>query len=53
MKNNLMHEWRFTLPIAMLALFMTIVTGGFDLLIFFLMLYYIAYCEFEKEIASA
>lgn len=46
---NLMHEWKFTLPVAMLSLFMAIVTGGFDSLIFFFVLYYIAYCEFDKE----
>ena len=50
--NNLMHEWKVTLPISMLALFMTIVTGGFDFLVFFLVLYYIACCEFDKEIVS-
>lgn len=47
--NNLMHEWRVTLPISMLALFMTIITGGFDFLVFFIMLYIVAYCEFSKE----
>ena len=47
--NNLMYEWKVTLPISMLALFITIVTGGWDFLVFFLVLYYIAYCEFNKE----
>lgn len=47
--NSLMHDWRFTLSASMLALFMTIITGGFDFLVFFLVLYYIAHCEFNKE----
>ena len=47
--NNLMHEWKVTLLASMLALFMTIITGGFDFLVFFLVLYYIAHCEFNKE----
>ena len=47
--NNLMHEWRVTLLASMLALCMTIITGGFDFLVFFIMLYIVAYCEFNKE----
>ena len=47
--NNLMHEWRVTLLASMLALVMAIITGGFDFLVFFLVLYYIAHCEFNNE----
>lgn len=46
---NLFMDWRFTLSTSMLALSMTIITGGFDFLVFFLVLYYIAHCEFNKE----
>ena len=46
---NLLNDWRFTLSTSMLALSMTIITGGFDFLVFFLVLYYIVHCEFNKE----
>ena len=47
---NLLDDWKFTLSASMLSLFMTIVSGGWDSLVFFLVLYYIAHCEFNKEI---
>jgi len=47
---NLLNDWKFTLSISMLSLFMTIVSGGWDFLVFFVVLYYIAHCEFNKEI---
>jgi hypothetical protein len=50
---NLLNDWKFTLSASMLSLFMTIVSGGWDSLVFFLVLYYIAHCEFDKEIGHA
>lgn len=49
---NLFIDWRITLITSILSLFMTIATGGFDFLVFFLVLYYIALREFDKEIVS-
>lgn len=46
---NLFSDWKFTLSASMLSLFVIILTGGFDFLVFFLVLYYIALCEFDKE----
>jgi hypothetical protein len=47
---NLLNDWKFTLSASMLTLFMTIVSGGWDFLVFFAVLYYIAHCEFNKEL---
>jgi hypothetical protein len=50
---NLLNNWKITLSLSMLSLFMSIVSGGWDFLVYFLVLYYIAHCDFDKEIGNA
>lgn len=45
-----MKNYMITLSVSIASLFMTILTAWWDFLAFFLVFYYIAYMEFEKEI---